>query len=189
MFSLFSKKPMNNPGTATVSNAEKTHGPFPVQLKLTETTNANGVREVEPMLFCKTSKGEAFGENIESLFSDLIEVYSARLKEKTEANMKEKVRQTQIKSNYNAKQAKIAANRNAKQKEQEHKKEVLQALRNEGRVIRTSSLPFSKLDPANEAVYTRIMDNRRLRASMQGQAATGGTRRRKRTRRNRTNKR
>ena len=130
------------------------------------------------MLFCKTSKGEAFGENIESLFSDLIEVYSARLKEKTEANMKERVRQTQIKSNYNA-----------KQKEQEHKKEVLQALRNEGRVIRTSSLPFSKLDPANEAVYTRIMDNRRLRASMQGQAATGGTRRRKRTRRNRTNKR
>ena len=169
---------MNSPGTATVSNAEKTHGPFPVQLKLTETTNANGVREVEPMLFCKTSKGEAFGENIESLFSDLIEVYSARLKEKTEANMKERVRQTQIKSNYNA-----------KQKEQEHKKEVLQALRNEGRVIRTSSLPFSKLDPANEAVYTRIMDNRRLRASMQGQAATGGTRRRKRTRRNRTNKR
>ena len=169
---------MNSPGTATVSNAEKTHGPFPVQLKLTETTNANGVREVEPMLFCKTSKGEAFGENIESLFSDLIEVYSARLKEKTEANMKERARQTQIKSNYNA-----------KQKEQEHKKEVLQALRNEGRVIRTSSLPFSKLDPANEAVYTRIMDNRRLRASMQGQAATGGTRRRKRTRRNRTNKR
>jgi regulator of protease activity HflC (stomatin/prohibitin superfamily) len=189
MLSFFSKKPMNNPATATASNAEKTHGPFPVQLQITETTNANGVREVEPMLICKTSKGEAVGEDVESLFSDVIEVYSARLKEKMEANTKERARQTQIKSNYNAKQAKIAANRNAKKKEEEHKKEVLQALRNEGRVIRTSSLPFSKLDPANEAVYSRIMDNRRLRATVQPQAATGGTRRRKKSRRNKTNKR
>jgi len=147
---LFGSKPVD-PSTVTASAAQKTHGPYSLQIKVDEGI-INGKRIVTPTLFVKTSQGEVEGLNIDEFLDDIADSYESRLKEKNAANAT--ARNKAITANTAAKKAKAEAEAKAAQDkvDAEEKAKILKYLK-ERRITPTTTLLSKKISDEDKTRY------------------------------------
>jgi sulfur relay (sulfurtransferase) DsrC/TusE family protein len=149
-----------NPSNATAHAKEKVHGPFPLQVQLTETVGNDGKRAVEASFMVATTKGVVVEKDAPSLLESIKEVYKKRLEEKTAENAaaKEKAAANKVAQNKKIAETLAAGIEEGKQKvkkeaDKKHMYEVIQYLREIGFKYKTNPLLASVIDPSDQAKY------------------------------------